>query len=210
MPKPKPKLGPTEIVTAEPVRLSFPALFEPKPVAKSKPDEKKYMATMLLPPDFDMKPFHLAMRAAMESKFGKVIKLPAKNNPIKDCEEKEDLAGYQPGWHFVNVKSNFKPDVVDRGAQPIMDQDRIFAGCWVRMHINCYAWSNELGGKGVSFGLNAVQLIREDERLDGRKSAADVFDPVEPDDDIFFDAGDDADDSGFGSDESDASDLFGE
>lgn len=168
--------SPLSIVTP-PVRLAFPALFEPKPVAKGNPT-LKYQAVLLIPPSVDLKPFYECVKAAMLEEWGKVEKLPARNNPIKSCEEKE-LDGYEPGWHFINVKSNYAPTVVDQRRQDILDPERIFAGCWVRCALNAFAWKHDQGGKGVSFGLNAVQLVREDTRLDGRKSATDLFDEVE-------------------------------
>jgi len=190
-------MKPTEIVTP-PVRISFPALFEPRAVARGK-EEKKYQASLLLPPDIELKPFLDCIRAAMLDKFGKLLKLPSRSNPIKDCGEK-DLAGYEDGWHFINVKTQFQPAVLDQRKQEILDADRVFAGCWCRFHLNAYAWDHPVGGKGVSFSLNAVQLVREDARLDGRRPAVDVFDAIEVEEDVAFEDQDTADD---------AAELFG-
>ena len=193
-------LKPTELVTP-PVRLSFPALFEPKPVAKGSDDEK-YQASLLLPPDLDMKPFMDAIVAAAKEKWGgNLPKFPAKNNPIKSCDDKE-LAGYDEGWHYINTKSNYPPTVVDQRRQEIIDPTRIFAGCWCRFHINAYAYDHPVGGKGVSFGLNAVQLVREDARLDGRRDATELFDDVEGFDDSVAFTEEEKDDV-------DAEELFG-
>jgi len=180
------ELGPTEIVTP-PLRLAFPALFEPKPVAKGKSDEM-YQAVLLLPPDTDLKPFAACIKAAALEKFGKLPPMAADKNPIKSCAGKSQFAGYDEGWHYINTKSKFEPTVVDQRRQSIIDPKMIFAGCWCRFHINAFAYDHPQGGKGVSFGLNAVQLVREDERLDGRKTAEEVFDPieVEGDEDVAF------------------------
>ena len=62
----------------------------------------------------------------------------------------------------------------------MIDKDAVFAGCWCRFHLTAFAWDHPVGGKGVSFSLNAVQLVRQDERLDGRvTNVADIFDPIE-------------------------------
>lgn len=183
----------TSIVTV-PVRLAFPALFQPKAVAKGNPD-LKYQATLLLPPSCDLKPFIVAAKAAMVAKWGQegaTMKLPARNNPIKDCAEK-DLDGYEEGWRFINCKSKYAPTVVDQRRQPILDETKVFAGCWVRAAINAFAYDHPQGGKGVSFGLNAIQLVRDDTRLDGRKSATDLFDEIEVVADPAAGAGDGAD-----------------
>jgi len=171
---------PMSIVTP-PVRLAFPALFEPKPVAKGNAT-LKYQAALLLPPSFDLKVLYECVKAAMLDKWGKIVKIAARNNPIKLCDEKE-LDGYEPGWHFLNVKSNFAPTVVDEKRQEIIDPERIFAGCWVRAALNAFAWDHTQGGQGVSFGLNAIQLVRKDTRLDGRKGATDLFDEIAVEDD---------------------------
>jgi hypothetical protein len=176
-------LSDVEIVT-EPCRISFPALFEPKPVAKNNPD-LKYQAAVLIPPDVDLAPFYAVVKAAMIAKFGKVIKLPAKSNPIHSCDDK-DLDGYDEGWHFVNVKSGYQPSVVDQKRQEVIDASRVYAGCWCRFHLSAYAWDHPQGGRGVSFSLNAVQLVREGERLDGRRAVKDVFDAVDVSDDEDF------------------------
>lgn len=174
------ELSDTEIVTP-PLRLAFPALFEPKAVAKGK-DEKKYQAVVLIPPDVDLKPFFDCVKAAMLDKWGKLIKLPPRSNPIKDCDEKE-LDGYDEGWHYINTKSGYQPNVIDRKKQEVLDADRVYSGCWCRFHLSVYAWDHPVGGKGVSFSLNSVQLVKDDARLDGRKAATEVFDEIYVEDD---------------------------
>lgn len=177
------ELSPRDVVTP-PVRLAFPALFKPRPKMKvpGGTDEKQrltYQAVLLMPPEIALEPFHAAMKAAMLDKFGKIEKLPADRNPIRSCDEKAgSVDGYEPGWRYINTHSGYAPAVVDQRRQPILDQDAIFAGCWCRFHINAYAWI--FGAKkGVSFSLNAVQLVRTDERLDGRSNVDDVFEALE-------------------------------
>ena len=166
----------TDIVTP-PCRLSFPSLFEKSATFRGS-DDKKYQASLLLPPEVDLKPFYACMEAAMLAKFGKPIKLPASKNPVKNCDEK-DLDGYDEGWHYINCKSGYQPNVLDQKRQEILDPERIFAGCWVRMHLSAFAWDHPTGGRGISFSLNSVQLVREGERLDGRRGGADVFEDIE-------------------------------
>lgn len=174
------QLSKLEIVTP-PLRLAFPALFEPKPTVKGG-DDLKFQCVCLVPPDVDMAPFYACVRAAMQEKWGKVIQLPSRNNPIKACEEKLHIDGYEEGWRYISVKSKYRPAVVDQARQEIIDTDRIFPGCWCRFHLNAFCWDHPQGGKGVSFSLNAVQLVREDRRLDGRRAVSEVFDPIEVED----------------------------
>jgi len=170
------ELSPRDVVTSE-VRLSFPALFTPKPRFRGS-DSETYQAVLLLPPDTDMTPFDSALKAAMIEKFGKPIKLPAAKNPVKDCAEK-GIQGYDEGWHYINLHSRQQPPVVDRRGVPVTDESMIYAGCWVRAYINAFAWDHPSGGKGVSFGLNAIQFVRDDDRLDGRATTTAVFEPLD-------------------------------
>jgi len=176
------ELSNTEIVT-EPCRLAFPALFEPKPTSKGG-DKVAYQAALLLPPDYDMTPLVECVKAAMVAKWGKLIKLVGKNNPLRKCDDLDEdnrATGYDAGWRYLNAKSNYQPSVLDQKKQEVLDAKKIYPGMWCRFHLNAYAWDN-VGGKGVSFSLNAVQIVRDDERLDGRKTAKDVFGEIEPDD----------------------------
>src|SRR5262245_52220906 len=89
----KPK--PTVVIVPE-CRLAFPSLFKPKPRQRGEQDQSKwtFQAVLLLPPTLDLSPFVSAMKAAMLDKFGKLISLPATKNPIRDCAEKNQTAGY--------------------------------------------------------------------------------------------------------------------
>lgn len=191
-----------ELVTV-PCRLAFPALFDPKPVSKQKPDELKYQAVLLLPPDTDLAPFYACVKAAMVEKFGKVVKLSPAKNPIRSCEEKEDLEGYDEGWHYINTKGGYKPTVVDQALKAVDDPSRVYPGLWCKFHLVAYGWKHDTGGNGVSFSLEAVQMVKDDDRLDSRKSASDLFEPL-------VEVSDDDDDSGLfgGDDAGSADDLF--
>lgn len=175
------ELSATEIVT-EPVRLAFPHLWTPQAIDPLKPADKKYQAALLLPPDTDLQPFAKCLKVAMVEKWGPDFELRPGKNPIKRCDDRDPdkpLAGYEPGWFFINTSSKFQPSVLDQKKQEILDERRVFGGCWCRFHLNAYAWTHPTGGRGVSFGLNSVMLIREDARLGGRKDAREVFGEIE-------------------------------
>lgn len=192
------QLADTEFVTP-PVRIHFPSLFTTSRVPGS--DKDTYQAVALLPPDIDMKPFKSAMRAALAAKFGDKFKLPASKNPIHDAMEK-DYDGFEEGWFFINLNANYPPMVVDQKKRQILDtaklvgkptetqeaavaeaEQRLYAGCWVRFHLNCYAWDHPTGGKGVSFGLKAVQLVKTDDAFStGASNNADAFGELDDED----------------------------
>ncbi|HXI82111.1 MAG TPA: ssDNA-binding protein [Verrucomicrobiae bacterium] len=170
-----------EVVTSVPVRLAFPNLYVPK--AFKEGNRETYSATLLLPPDFNLAPITEAMKAACLERFGKPIaqaKLSDRGIPLRKCENQWE--GYEEGWHFLRCASNSPPQVVDQKLEPIPElgsERRIFAGCWVRAHVTAWCWDHDVGGRGISFNLNSVQLIREDRRLGGGRPAAEVFEAVE-------------------------------
>lgn len=173
------QLPPGHILTPE-VRLSFPALFKPKPRFRGADENKlTYQATLLIPPDCDLTPFREAMKAAIFAKWEKMVVLPAKGNPIHPCAEKPDLDGYDEGWHYIACHSQRPPGVVDRNNVPLSDETRVYPGVWAKAYINAFAWDHPVGGRGVSFGLNGIQIVRDDERLGGgAMNVADVFEPL--------------------------------
>ncbi len=187
----------TEIVTP-PCRLSFPSLFEPSPVMKGE-TKVKFQATLILPPDVSIKPFQDCVKAAMLEKFGELIPLRGRSNPMKSCET-VDYDGYEDASaYFIRSSSGeaYPPTVVDEKRQEIIDAARVYAGCWCRFHLVAYGWSHT-SGKGVSFSLNAVQFVKDGARLDGRRPAKDVFDEIEvedaPDDEAVVGSTSDAED----------------
>lgn len=200
------ELNPTETVIQN-VRLAFPALFEKKPTAKGS-EKTAYQATLYLPPNFDVKPLHACMIAAMKQKFGKVLKLDPSKNPIKSGATKE-WDGLEDDWHFIRSKSQFQPGVVDQRVAPIIDPDQIYAGCWVNAKIHAFAYDHPTGGKGVSFGLDMIQFARHDDPLtrNSTQAAAKVFSPIEIDDDEDFGEGSSDSASAGGSNETDE-DIF--
>jgi len=167
------------IVTGE-VRLAFPALFEPQPPMKGDTSGKLvYQATLLLPVGYDLKPLYAAMQAAAAGNWGgNVPKMSPSKNPIKAFDGESSIAGFEPGMHMIRTKSNFQPPVVDQRVQPILDANLIYAGCYVKAAIHAFGWTHATGGNGISFGLDAIQFIRNGERIDGRLNVGTTFEPV--------------------------------
>lgn len=169
--------NPLRVVT-EPCRLAFPCLREPKPRYHDSP-RLTYQATLLLPPDFNLAPIAAVMKAAMMKKWGKVIKLKPNYNPIRNCDEKEELEGYDEGWRYINTHSGYRPDLVTIGAEPTTDFEMFYPGCWCKFALDTFAWDKPKVGQGVSFSLTAIQFFEDDDRFDNRVSAKDLFTPIE-------------------------------
>ena len=64
--------------------------------------------------------------------------------------------------------------------------EQVWAGQLVRANVTPFAWLNS-GKRGVSLGLNHIQIIRTDTpRIDGRAPANAVFDDGEVSEDAMF------------------------
>ena len=162
-------------LTIGPGRLSFPAIFEPNSADMG----GKYALTILLPPDYDCKPLFAALEAAATEKWGAdKAKWPKNmNGPksvIRDAGEKSHLAGYEPGWKFIALKSKAQPGIVGPLREQITDPKEAYAGRWVRVTARAFAYDNVL--KGVGFGLQNVQLLKHDSAFSGAGRAQDDFD----------------------------------
>lgn len=177
----------TKVVTG-PVRLSYAHLFEPW---TNDPDQDaKYSVTLLIPKT-DKKTIaaiRKAQQAALEQGKSKTFggSIPKNwKNTFRDGDEEADLEKNpeMEGMYFMAVNSKTKPGIVDRQLNPIMDSTEVYSGCWARVSINAFPYSQS-GNKGVSFGLNHVMKWEDGDNLGGRSRAEDDFaDLVEDGDD---------------------------
>lgn len=180
------KLPATDLITPD-VRLSFPQLFVAKapPPSPTNPNPKKKFSTIILmPPTVALEPFVAAVKAAMLKKWGQLVQLPADKNPIKDAAaSKPGMKGFDQGWRFITISANedHRPAIVDQRNVPVTDPSKVYPGMWVRAYINAYAYGGTPGiPKGVAFGVNALQIVRDGERLGGApKAPSEVFTPLE-------------------------------
>ena len=165
----------TKVVTGV-VRASYLHIWEPSAVQEGQ--EKKYSASLIIPKSdkATIAKIEAAVKAAAEqgkAKFGG--KIPANlKTPLRDgdVERPEDEA-YADAW-FINANAMTKPGIVDSSAQPIMNQDEVYSGCFVRASITFYAF-NTSGNKGVACGLNHLMKVKDGEPLGGRSTAESDF-----------------------------------
>jgi Protein of unknown function (DUF2815) len=173
----KPSRTGTNVMTS-PVRAQFVNVVEPRVRKIGKDTKTEYSLLMLIDPTDPL--IILLKDAAKEAALKKwPNKMPTmSNNPFKDGNTKE----YQgaAGMIMVNVSCDpkDKPFVVDMDGKTIItDPKRIYSGCWVRVALNAGAWQNdEFKTHGVSFFLQGVQLVQQDEALGG--SGVPSFSPV--------------------------------
>jgi hypothetical protein len=174
---------PQKVVTGR-VRLSYVHVWEP---FSNKPDqEAKYSVTVLVPKSDKktVRELRAAQQAALEAGKSKVFggTIPKVwKDTIHDGDEEADLEKNPEleGMLYFTASSKAKPGVVDADVSPIMEQSEVYSGCYARVSLRAFAFSNS-GNKGVSFGLGNVQKLADGDSLGGsRARAEDDFTPID-------------------------------
>ena len=109
-------------------------------------------------------------------------------NPSKkvdDMEKDGKYDGYEDGMVILSASSSRRVGVVDRQKNEIELDDLdtyLYSGCYCLANITAFAYDTK-GNKGVSFGLNAIMVMRDGEPLGSRMNPDQAFADVEDDDD---------------------------
>lgn len=184
----------TDIIRTPAGILCYPALFTPRaPAEGAEPRFSLVIAYSKeqVANDPAFKTLKQAIAACARERWGD--KLPANlRNPLRPTSEKdaEPFASLEGGL-FLSAWSKKRPGVVGPGLEEILDPDDVWAGQQVRITCRPFAYDTS-GNRGVSLGLNNVQIVdRDGERMDGRRPARTDFDALETatadsDDDIPF------------------------
>jgi hypothetical protein len=163
--------------------LSFPQLFSPKPRAEG--GEPVFSCSLLFNTEQMKSPEFKAMQnAVLALAKEKFPNTPVKTLmlPFRDASEK-NYSGYEDGMLYISPWSKYKPGIVDVRLQDVLDPAEVWAGQKVRANVLPFAWTNT-GKRGISFGLNHIQIIdKSAPRIDGRAAANKVFEAVEAEDD---------------------------
>lgn len=156
-------------------RASFVNVFRPaKPMAGSN-GEPKYTITLLFPKDADLALLRKAAGDAAKEKWGDKIPKGLRS-PFRDQGEK-DYDGYEAGCTFVTATSKQRPGIVDGVGADIVEERDLYSGSYVWASLRAFAYDNA-GNRGVAFGLQNVQKIKDGDPLGGRSRPSDDFKPV--------------------------------
>jgi hypothetical protein len=178
----------TRVITRK-IRLSYVNIDKPKSINGSDPihslcaliskDDKETIA--------DIK---AAMKAAEKlgiEKYG--IKFPTGSYllPLHDGDVKHPDQKEYENCYYINAKNTkFKPGIVDKNGNTILDSSEIYSGCYARVILDFFPFNHSMN-KGISCSLEGIQKIADGESLGGgRTRAEDVFDVWEDDDDDFL------------------------
>lgn len=161
--------------------LSFANIFTPRPRAES--GEPVYSCSLLFDPQQQKSSAYKALKdacvAAARKQFGDNVNLKTVQMPFRDAGEKS-YDGYHAGDTFISPWSKNKPGIVNREREDILLPEEVWSGQLVRANVVPFAWTHT-GRKGVSFGLNHLQVIQSEgrQRLDGRPTPGSAFDDGE-------------------------------
>lgn len=165
------------------VRLSYVSVFQPRETPQG---TKKYSVTCLLPKS-DKAGYDALMKAIgdvyQESKDTVLKGIAKPKIPVHDGDGVTSTgAEFGPeckgNWVFTaSANENYPPSVVDQRVQPVMNQTDVYSGCWGHVAISIYAYNNQ--SKGIGFGLNGVQKVKDDEPLGFSFNANEAFSAVE-------------------------------
>jgi hypothetical protein len=162
-------------------RVSYPNVFKPKRNELNGKDE--YSLVALFPKGADLSQLKAAAMAAIEKKWPNPATRPQNiRTPFRKHEDRikdgKLPAGYEAGGIYINLKSSVKPGVVNQQVQDIIDPQDFYAGCYARAAVTAFAYDQK-GNRGVSFGLQNLQKVKDGDPLGSRTLATDDFAPLE-------------------------------
>src|SRR6185312_14970499 len=179
----------TEKVITPEFRVSYANVFQPK--TNDLNGKKEYSVVAIFAKGADLSALKKAATDALAEKFGAdKAKWPKPlRSPFRECRERwknEDgkqviPAGYEEGDAvFISFKATeaYRPGVVDQNVKDIIEPKDFYSGCYSRASVRPFVYDNK-GNRGVSFGLNHVQKVRDGEPLGGTSRPTDDFKPVE-------------------------------
>jgi hypothetical protein len=168
---------------------SYVTVLEPKPDLKG---QMKYSISVLIPKKFPgrIDPLKAAILQAAKEKWGDkalAVISKARYPTIRDGDTEVTKDGdpvkETKGMWVVRTRSDRKPGIVGPNPKEPMhfDDDNCYSGCTFRVSVSVYAYEAE-GNRGVTCGLEAVQVCAQGPRIDGRLAAEDAFAEYKPED----------------------------
>lgn len=161
-----------------PVRLSWTKWLHEKQ-KNEESGRETYSVVPLFPPGADLSVLNMAVTEAAAAAFPQNMTAQGFvwhgiGSPFHDQAEKTlKYEGYTPGAIYFNTSTEFPPSIVDPNMNPIVDKTRVYPGVWGMLAVNCYAYGDRpkpgrpAFKKGVSFGLQSVVIIGDDQNIGG-------------------------------------------
>jgi hypothetical protein len=161
---------------------------------------KSYGVQLHFAKGVDLSALEKAARDAATAEWGEkavqlikdgIIKSPFLDGDGKQGKDKEgNPKPGHAGTKFIRCKSgaDFKPKVFDRKRELVYEKDDCRSGSQVHAVVNAYTWDTNEQGKGISFGISLVQVVKNAEGSEilgggGGPDPDKFFDKIEDDSD---------------------------
>lgn len=169
-------------LTTGKVRLSFCHIWELH--TSQSGGEAKYSTTILIPKSdvATLNAIYAEMETVKQSGVSSVwggtlppiVKIPLYDGDGVRPSSGEPFGPECRGHMVITASSKTQPQVVDLNIQPILNRADVYSGCYARVNINFFAYSQS-GNKGIGCGLNCIQKVEDGEPLGGGVSAQEAF-----------------------------------
>lgn len=139
-------------------------------------DKNKYGASFLFKKGSDISVLENAALEVAKMAWGdkavdmiknEIIKTPFLDGDGKQGKHKETGEPHKgfPGHRFIRATSgpDFKPKIWDKKRNPIFEKAECPSGSQVYGVVNAFAWQDDEGGKGITFGISHVQVVKKAE-----------------------------------------------
>lgn len=139
------------------------------------PEKKRYSTSILLKGDVDLKLLVDLVNETAKAKWGEdcftKFKIKKPFLKVEDFPKMKDLAdaGFKT---MLRLASKSRPQVVMADGRTPGTAEDAFSGRWAIISVNAFTYDHRTGGKGVSLGLQNVQLLELDDRLGGARAKA--------------------------------------
>jgi hypothetical protein len=150
---------------------------------KGQPEStKKFSVRAVFLPGSDLSAMRTQAQIAATEKWGNAIPKTMRSPFRKNEEMDTPVAGVPDDAIVMTFSANEdrRPGVVDAKLQDIIDEAECYSGAIYRAQVRAFAYDTS-GNKGVSFGLQNLQKLRDGKPLGGRLPASKAFTAVETD-----------------------------
>lgn len=178
-------------------RVSYPALFQSRLNELS--GKQEFGVVMLFDKKEDISALKALARKTVEEKWPDKETRPKNlRSPFRDGDEKYEETGREEykGITFINAKSKMRPGIVDQEMNPILEADTLYAGCYARASVTCYAYDMK-GNRGVAFSLQNIQKMKDGTPFSGKSKPEDDFESLDTDDDPLAESSEEKEDALF-------------
>lgn len=143
----------------------------------------KFQIRAVFDPNTDLSQMKAEAEAAVAEKWGAdKTKWPKSlRSPFRRNEELDNpIVGADDDAIVVTFSANEdrRPGVVDASCADVIDDSECYSGAYYRAQVRAFAYDHK-GNRGVAFGLQNVQKMKDGEPLGGRIPASKAFDAVD-------------------------------